>query len=300
MAAHERVSAAPQVRAAQSRRRRSDWRLGWARDVLDGLSAVAGRSGLDAMMIHYHGLPITPATAAHKAIDSGHAFVSFAHQDQLQLAATVCQTFAIDNGAFSAWKSGNPITDWSAFYGWAAKCQKFPSCDFAVMPDIIDGSGADNDALLAEWPLPRWFGAPVWHMHECLSRLERLAADYHRVCIGSSAEFSSIGTTAWWGRIASAMHVVCDSDGAPLVRLHGLRMLDVRIFTRIPLSSADSTNIGRNVGIDQAWRGNYMPPNKEVRAAVMRSRIESQNAPATWSFAAPEHTQTAQGSLLWA
>ena len=57
-------------------------------------------------MIHYHGLPITPATVAVKAIEGGHAFVSFAHSDQLASAIEVCQSFAIDNGAFSAWKQG--------------------------------------------------------------------------------------------------------------------------------------------------------------------------------------------------
>ena len=62
-------------------------------------------------------------------------------------------------------------------------------------------------------------------------------------------------------------------------------MLNPEIFTKIPLSSADSTNIGRNVGIDQHWKnGNYLPTTKEARAAVMRLRIESQNSPARWTF----------------
>jgi hypothetical protein len=39
------------------------------------------------------------------------------------------------------------------------------------------------------------------------------------------------------------------------VRLHGLRMLNPEVFSRLPFASADSTNIGRNIGIDQAWRG---------------------------------------------
>lgn len=249
-------------------------------------------------MIHYHGLPITPATAAVRAVEAGHAFVSFAHSDQLTVAAEVCQSFAIDNGAFSAWKAGKPIQDWRTFYEWATGCKLLPACDFAVVPDVIDGSEADNDALLAEWPLPKWFGAPVWHMHESLRRLERLAASWHRVCIGSSGEFASIGTTAWWGQMARAMRVVCDDDGRPLCKLHGLRMLDPEIFSRLPFASADSTNIGRNVGIDQAWRGTYMPPTKEARAMVMRSRIESQNAPARWGFIVPEFNLADQGSLI--
>lgn len=248
-------------------------------------------------MIHYHGLPITPDTAAASAVSGGHAFVSFAHPGQLGLAAAVCQSFAVDNGAFSAWRAGRPVSDWSAYYEWAAEARRIPSCDFAVVPDVIDGDEAANDALLREWPLPRWFGVPVWHMHESLERLERLASDWPRIAVGSSGDFATVGDARWWGRIAQAMRVVCDDDGRPMVRMHGLRMLDPAVFGRLPFASADSTNIGRNVGLDTNWRaGNYLPPTKEARAAVMRARIESHNAPARWGFIAPE--PEIQGTLL--
>jgi hypothetical protein len=237
---------------------------------------------------HYHGLPITPDTAAIEAVSAGHAFVSFAHPRQLGLAVSVCSSFAIDNGAFPAWKSGRPIEDWRPFYAFAADAKMIPSCDWVVIPDVIDGTEADNDALIAEWPLPKWFGVPVWHLHESLARLERLASAFHRVAIGSSGEFAAIGTPAWWQRMSHAMRVVCDDDGRPMVRLHGLRMLDPAIFSRFPFASADSTNIGRNIGIDQSWRGSYLPANKPARAKVMRGRIESINAPPTWSFSIPE------------
>jgi len=236
-------------------------------------------------MIHYHGLPITPATAAAKAVDAGHAFVSYAHADQLGLAVEVCQSFAIDNGAFSAWKSGKPVQDWRPFYKWAESCRRIPSCDFAVIPDVIDGDEEANDALLDEWPLGAAFGAPVWHMHESLDRLERMAATYLRVCLGSSGQYATVGSDVWWARIDQAMCVVCDYQGRPLVKMHGLRMLNPKVFTRLPFASADSTNIGRNVGIDKHWaKGNYLPPTKEARAQVMRARIESHNAPSTYDF----------------
>jgi hypothetical protein len=236
-------------------------------------------------VIHYHGLPITPATVAVRAVEAGHAFVSYAHADQLGVAVEVCQSFAIDNGAFSAWKSGKPVQDWRSFYEWAAACQRIPSCDFAVIPDVIDGDEAANDALLDEWPLGAMFGAPVWHMHESLDRLNRLAATYLRVCIGSSGQYATVGSGAWWMRIDQAMRVVCDRQGRPLVKMHGLRMLNPKVFTQLPFASADSTNIGRNVGIDKHWaKGNYLPPTKEARAQVMRSRIESFNSPATYKF----------------
>ena len=90
-------------------------------------------------MIHYHGLPITPATAACAAVGGGHAFVSFRYADQLGLALEICQSFAVDNGAFSAWKSGKPITDWTGYYAWVDEICRSPSFDFAVIPDVIDG-----------------------------------------------------------------------------------------------------------------------------------------------------------------
>jgi hypothetical protein len=240
-------------------------------------------------LIHYHGLPITPCTAAVAAINAGHAFVSYAHADQLGTAIIACQSFALDNGAFSAWKSGNPVADWSDFYVWADEVRRVPHCDFAVIPDVIDGDEAANDALLEACPLPRWFGAPVWHMHESLDRLDRLAnGEWVRVCIGSSGEYASVGNAKWWMRIAQAMNVLCDGQGRPRVKLHGLRMLDPAVFSRLPFASADSTNIGRNVGIDKHWSsGHYLPPTKEARAQVMRSKIEAHNAPSIWAFSVP-------------
>lgn len=233
-------------------------------------------------MIHYHGLPITPETVAVRVLTGGHGFVSHAEPRNLGLAAAVCQSFALDNGAFPAWRSGRPVADWRPYYAWAGDAWKIPGCDFAVVPDVIDGSEADNDALLAEWPLGHWFGAPVWHMHESLTRLERLASDWYRVCLGSSGKFSTIGTHEWWARMHQAMHVLCDSKGRPLKKIHGLRMLNPAVFSKLPLASADSTNIARNVGMDKAWRGTYPPPTKEARADVMRARIESNNGAQIW------------------
>lgn len=244
-------------------------------------------------MIHYHGLVINPSTACVKAIECGHAFISYAHPSQLGIAIEVCQSFALDNGAFSAWKSGEPVKDWQPFYDWALDVKRIPSCDFAVIPDVIDGTESDNDDLLKDCPLPKWFGAPVWHMHESLERLEQLANNYVRVCIGSSGEFSTIGTSDWWVKMSQAMRVICDDMGRPICKLHGLRMLDPAIFTKLPFSSADSTNIGRNVGIDVKWKnGNYPPPTKEARAQVMRARIEAYNAPSQWNFYQPMEQET--------
>jgi hypothetical protein len=236
-------------------------------------------------VIHYHGLPITPMTAAAAAIGIGHAFVSHRYRDQIGLVLEVCQSFAVDNGAFSAWKSGKPITDWSEYYEWVAEFHRYPSFDFAVIPDVIDGDEDANDALINEWPWlkhAKHIGAPVWHMHESLSRFERLALEFPRVCIGSSGKFATVGDSIWWTRMGEAMNVVCDKHGRPICKLHGLRMLDPDVFKRLPLASADSTNIAQNIGIDSKWKGTYLPPNKETRAMILRSRIESFNSISFW------------------
>lgn len=73
------------------------------------------------------------------------------------------------------------------------------------------------------------------------------------------------------------MQVACDSEGLPVCKLHGLRMLSPAIFTRLPLASADSTNIARNIGIDRRWNGPYPPAGKAARVKIMRGRIEAFN-----------------------
>jgi hypothetical protein len=239
-------------------------------------------------MIHYHGLPITPESCAAKVATGGHVFLSFAHAGQQGVAVGVAQSFAVDNGAYSAWRAGRPVADWGPFWEWAQEMTSMPSCDFVVLPDVIDGSEADNDDLIAEAQnrLPEWSLAPVWHLHESIGRLESLANEFSRVCLGSSGAYAEIGTTGWWRRIGEAMAAVCDDGGRPMTKLHGLRMLDINVFTKIPFASADSTNIGRNIGIDSRWSGAYSPATKETRAMLIRERIEAHNAPHVWRFSA--------------
>lgn len=233
-------------------------------------------------MTHYHGTPISPDSAAADVLAGRHAFISFGTDRQADIAREVCQSFALDNGAFGAWRGGAPITDWAPYYRWAEEHLKHPACDWAVIPDVIDGSEADNDALIEEWPLGL-AGVPVWHLHESLPRLRGIIERWPRVALGSSGKWDMPGTPAWWERMAEAMAVVCDSEGRPVVKLHGLRMLNPEVFSRLPLASADSVNVGRNVGMDGAWRGPYEPPTKAWRAQVIAARIESVQAAERWT-----------------
>lgn len=235
-------------------------------------------------MIHYHGGPITPETVAQRVWTGRHAFVSYAHPVQIELAASVCQSFALDNGAFSLWKAGK-ATDWYGYYDWAYKWMRHPACDWAVIPDVIGGTEQENDDLIAEWPHGHR-GVPVWHLNESPERLARLAADWPRVALGSAAEWDVRRPKKCLERLAYVLPYITDDSGFVTTKLHGLRMLNQAITRYVPLASADSTNVARNVGIDSAWSGSYAPATKETRGAVLVERVESTPVPAVFCGAA--------------
>lgn len=79
--------------------------------------------------------------------------------------------------------------------------------------------------------------------------------------------------------MAEALTAVCDKDGRPVSRLHGLRMLDGNILRHIPMD-ADSTNVAINIGLDAHWATG--PKSKEARALVLVDRIEQSRAPDRW------------------
>ncbi len=231
-------------------------------------------------MIHYHGSPVgCPADAAARFWIGRHAFVSYADTSQLPVIADACQSFAIDNGAFTAWRAGT-VFDWSGYVDFCERWRLHPGCDFCVIPDVIDGSPEDNDALIADWPA-HINGAPVWHMHEPIERLAQLARTWRIVALGSSGEWPTPGAGGWWERMANALDAICDTNGRPLCKLHGLRMLSPDIFPHLPLSSADSTNAARNAGNGARW-STYAPRHVWQRAGVIADRIESFNSAPVW------------------
>jgi hypothetical protein len=228
-------------------------------------------------MIHYHGGPITPDPCAIKVWTARHAFISFAATQQMNLAAEISQSFALDNGAFTLWKRGSGV-HWPDYYAWVNIWRNHPGFDFAVVPDVIEGSEDENDQLAAKWPFPRHQGAVVWHINESIDRLRRLAREWPRVCIGSSGEWDVSTPRRFLGRATQAIGAICDGDDRPVCKLHGLRMLNPAIFSKLPLASADSTNVARNIGMDIAWKGTYQPKSKETRAVILTERIESFNS----------------------
>lgn len=245
-------------------------------------------------MIHFHGGPITPDTATIRAWKARHAFISYAHPSQVVLASEICQSFSLDCGAFSFWTENRPI-DWPGYYLFVKKWMNHPRFSFAIIPDVIGGSSEENDALLDEWPLGKFAGCPVWHMNEPDERFIRLCHEYPRVAIGSMGEYDAKRPRACRAKLRDLISNIVDENGYPICKLHGLRMLNKDIFMHVPLSSADSTNIARNIGIDKYWEKTpYRTSSKETRAWVLAERIESNNSASALNYDAERDRFTPQ------
>jgi hypothetical protein len=215
-------------------------------------------------MIHYHGTPISPRAQLMR-MAGRHLCVSYAQPQDLEAGLQIMQSLMFDNGAFSTWRRGLPF-DEDGYIAWLAPILAHPH--WAVVPDVIDGDEAANDAMLRRWPYGRELGAPVWHMHESLSRLVHLSRTWPRVCIGSSAQFATIGTPAWCARMDAAFNALARRHQR-LPWIHGLRMLG-QASGPWPLASADSTNVAQN------WKRDY--GCAECKAA----RIDIVQTPSIW------------------
>jgi hypothetical protein len=233
-------------------------------------------------VIKFHGGPITPERAAIAAWYRAEAMISFANPDQDELAFAIADQVALDNGAWPIFSAGKGAINEDAYLHWVNRWRRPPAFAWCLIPDQIDGTEQENDKLLCAWPLGPDISVPVWHMHESVHRLERLINRYPRVAIGCSGEYVQIGTQKWWGRIAEAMEVACDEDGHPFTKLHGLRQMDPEVFSVVPYSSVDSTNVARNIGIDSKWTGSYVPKNKETRAMILRENISNHASSERW------------------
>lgn len=214
----------------------------------------------------------------------------------MPVVAEVCQSFCFDNGAFSCWKQGGTL-DHQAYFEWCVEWHQHPGFDWCLIPDVIDGDGDANDDLVAWWVsqcstrrLQRLMlrSVPVYHMHESVGRMGVLAdlgtTFFDRVAIGSSGEWPTPGTDGWWVRMGEIMESICDEQGRPRCRLHGLRMMAPDIFTHLPLASADSTNVAQNGQLVKRF-GMYPPATQSQRRAVIADRIEACNSVPVWTNA---------------
>lgn len=235
-------------------------------------------------MIHYHGTPIGgDRLAPTKFLKGRDALVPFIRPDDLAIALDVCRTVIVDCSSYSYWRAGEGRVDYDAYVSWLQTFRKHPTFAWAIIPDIIDGTEAENYRWVRDWQRGehRIKGVPVWHLHESLDYLDWLVSNFEIVALGSSGQWDTPGTKAWWARMDEARPYICDAHGQPKCKLHGLRMLDPEIFTKLPLHSADSTNAAVNCGSISRF-GMYPPPTAAQRACVIGDRIESHNSAHIW------------------
>jgi hypothetical protein len=222
------------------------------------------------MTIHYHGTPISPVSVL-RLMAGRHFCVSHVRRDQIKHVKQIGQSLMFDNGAFTHYRQ-NTKPDWPAFYGWVDD-QANRHNDWAVIPDVIDGSEAENNALLLQWPHGKKLGSPVWHLGESFKRLHDLAwAGYDRICFGSSGEYWQIDSYKWLKRVEAAFDLLCPHGGGQTpVAVHMLRGMSVA-GSRFPFASVDSSGFARN-------HNRY---ESEAEKIAFLNRMDGANCPDAW------------------
>lgn len=194
------------------------------------------------MTIHYHGLPLTP-DAMLPDLAGRHVCISYATRRayQVDTSLAIMQSIMFDNGAFSAHKNGEAL-DEAGFAAWLDPMLAHPN--WAVVPDVIDGTVEQQREMLARWSFPRELSAVVWHLGAPIEYLLELTDGWPRVCLGSSGQFWQVGSPAWAKRMDEAFDALC-AKRRHLPWIHGLRMM-AQAGKRWPLASVDSVNTALN------------------------------------------------------
>ena len=220
-------------------------------------------------VLKYYGTPLTPNDTFDNALSGRNVLIPHPRPDNMMRAIDVCDKIILDNGAFSLWKSDKE-PNWERFYEWVAQFSK--DIEFYFIPDVIDGTEEENDHLIAQYWIKGIYdkGVPIWHVNESFERLKRLMRAFDYIAIGSAGEYVQLGTHKWHARMNEAMKVLCDEDGYPKVKIHMLRCLDPKIFTRYPFHSGDSTSLAQNHKRD-GWE-------------AIVNRIEKYNSPLFYEF----------------
>ena len=218
----------------------------------------------------------------------GGALVSFARPEQLRKIATLNCQIVLDNGAFSAWRKAENDNEmdwaahWTRYYQWVLAW--LHRIAWFIVPDVIEGTEAENDALLARVPSALQHKAvPVWHSDESIERFVRLCTRFPRVAIGCCGPHRSIRSPAWRQRMEEAFSAIYIERHLP-VKIHGLRMMDGRALSQFPFDSADSTNVAIN-----APKTKIKFPaitEKLDRVAILRAAIEKVSPPSVHEWVA--------------
>jgi hypothetical protein len=177
----------------------------------------------------------------------------------------------LDNGAYTIWKKGKGCIDISKYTDFVKEYDYLDNYSWCFIPDTIEGTVSQNDKQIETWLnlYGSYKSVPVWHYHEPLERLYQLSLEFPVVALGSSAEYSKIGDYKWMERTKEIFNYA--STNFPKCKLHGLRMLNKRIFTLFPYYSGDSTNVGRNI---EFYRRRHRIPTRLLAAEQLANSFE--------------------------
>jgi len=222
-------------------------------------------------VIKYHGTPISPKEVFEKKMKGYNVLISYVDSRDLTRAKKICNKIILDNGAFSVWKRGISV-NWEDYYKWAFthydRIEKF------IIPDVIGGTEEDNDNLLNEFlnnhKNYKDKAMPVWHTNESLDRLDRLSSMFDYIAFGSAEEHGKVGSKDWTKKMIDVMNHICDKDGNPSFKIHMLRCLNRRVFTKYPFYSGDSVTVGVNY--------------KKYGFDEMMSRMMPYYSPKKWNY----------------
>jgi len=215
-------------------------------------------------VIHYHGTPLTPKEQLYKMAGK-HFCVSFYNPQDAKTCMQIGQSVMWDNGAFSSFKNGEKL-NYKKYYSWLE--DKLGHPHWCVIPDIIDGSIAEQKKLLLQFPYPAELSAPVWHIALDINYLYFLIDRYPRVCFGSSGDYWNVGSMKWCERVDYVFNQLVKKYKY-IPNIHMLRGLSLG-GTKYPFASADSVNVARNF------------KDQKKCPEIMARKIDAMQTPIRW------------------
>ncbi|MCV5923401.1 hypothetical protein OFO11_15525 [Escherichia coli] len=147
--------------------------------------------------------------------------------------------------------------------------------------------------------VPDWLkskAVPVWHTDESIERLLRLSGKFEWVAIGCCGPHRHI-RSKWWEQRMDEVFTEIYINRDLKVKIHGLRMLDVRVLGMYPFASADSTNVAVNVPKTEKRFPEIT--DKLARTAVLRAAIEKVHPPSISAWVDRKMREPAQAGFLF-
>ena len=214
--------------------------------------------------ITVYGLPINPRPLLNEL--AGKSFcVSYGTRkklgsqldDAIRLVGEVeTSILLVDNGAFSAYKSGiDTMTDEAYLQGfadWANDITERCPQAVVVLPDVIGGTAEQNHQLICETmtmldACDRTMA--MWHTNEPIEFLLHLCEDFNFVGIGTVDAHAKPGQAKWHARMREVFAAIdaweAAGEGAYIrPRIHLMR---AQQFAHMyPVDSSDSVNVAMN------------------------------------------------------